>query len=90
MTEDERRMLTDLLSENRDLRDKVETLYTALMGVPVGSPEGTSSLLTDVRNVTTAYKRASWVTRMLVWGLPTLAGLGVAVKTVIGFLGGVK
>lgn len=68
MTEEERKMLKDL--------------HSALLEVPPGSPEGKKPLLEEIRAVTEAYKRANWITRAVVWLLPALAGIGVAIQQI--------
>ena len=69
---------------------QLDTLYRAFFEVPEGSPPDTQSLIVDLRRVVMAYRRASWTTRAIIWTLPTLAGLGVAAKTIWGWfhLGG--
>lgn len=64
---------------------QLDTIYRALFEVPEGSPPGTEPLISDLRRVVMAYKRATWTTRAVIWVLPTLAGLGVAIKTVVGW-----
>lgn len=78
MTEEEKMML-------RETNEKVNQLYTALMEVPPGSPEGTSSLLQTTNRMATSYNRGLWATRMFIWLLPALAGVGVAVQTIKGW-----
>jgi len=68
---------------NEEQSKQLEMIYRALFEVPQGSPEDTQPLISDLRKVVNAYKRASWVTRALIWLLPTIAGLGVAMKTII-------
>lgn len=67
MDENERKMLTEL--------------HDALLGIPAGSAKDARPLLEEIRVVVSAYKRASWATRAVIWLLPALAGLGVAVQT---------
>ena len=62
---------------------QLATIYRAFFEVPEGSPKDTVPLIADVRRVVNAYRRASWTTRAIVWVLPTLAGLGVAIKTIV-------
>lgn len=72
------KLALDLESGLRDLHD----LRVALLDVPPGSGADAKPLLEEVRGIVRAYQRASWATRAAVWGLPTLAGLGVAVQAI--------
>lgn len=72
LTEDERRMLQEL--------------HTALMKTPPGSSGDTRPLIEDIRNVVKAYHRASWVTRAIIWLLPTAALLGASANSIIDFV----
>jgi len=69
-----------------DQARQLDTIYRALFDVPEGSPSDTQPLIAELRRVVLAYKRASWATRAIIWVLPTLAGLGVAIKTIAGWL----
>lgn len=69
MTDEEREMLAEI--------------HEALFTVPVGSPDDERPLIHDIRTIVRAYSRARWSTRMIVWLLPTIAALGVAVKTIV-------
>ena len=71
MTNDEREMLRDL--------------HSALLEVPAGSSKDARPLIEEVRIVVRAYQRASWVTRVIVWLLPAIAGVGVAAQTIRGW-----
>lgn len=64
--------------ERRLLRE----LHDAFLKVPEGSPSGARPLLADIRVVVQAYQRASWVARALIWLLPAIAGVGVAVEKI--------
>ena len=75
MTEDERKMLREMHTQMAELRQ-------ALFDPPAGAGEDEHPLIHDIRTVVRAYKRASWVTRALMWLLPTVAGLGVAGKEI--------
>ena len=68
MTEEEQSMLREL--------------HHALLGVPPGSPSDAKPLLEEIRIVVTAYKRATWATRALIWLLPAIAGVGIAIQTI--------
>ena len=70
MTDDERKMLAEL--------------HNALLKVPAGSLSDDRPLLEEIRVVVRAYKRASWATRWLFWGVPTIAGIGIAGQTISG------
>jgi len=63
-------------------------IHSALFGVPAGSSADTKTLMVEIRDAVKFHQRTVWTTRMLVWTLPTLAGLGVAVKTLISLLKG--
>jgi len=80
MTDGERVML-------KEAHDGIVELRDALLGIPPGSPEGTKPLLAELRVVVQAYKRASWVTRAMVWALPTAALVGASVQSIWGWFG---
>mgnify|MGYP000477646794 CR=1 FL=1 len=63
-------------------KDKCEELHNIFTKVPAGAPDDEKPLIHDLRLMVRAYKRTSWAFRMLAWGIPTTAGLGVAVKTI--------
>jgi hypothetical protein len=65
----------------------VKELHDALLAVPAGSPKDAKPLLEEIRMVVRAYNKASWVTRAVIWMLPTLAGLAVAYETIARFMG---
>ena len=67
MTDEERRMLREI--------------HAALFAVPPGSRDA-QPLIEDVRVVVRAYQRASWATRALVWLLPSIAGVGIAIEKI--------
>lgn len=75
MTEAERKMLQETHDGMKELRD-------ALLGVPAGSPKEAKPLLEDLRVVARAYQRGSWAVRAIMWLLPTVAGLGYAIKQI--------
>lgn len=60
----------------------VRRLHDAFLKVPEGSRPETRPLLEDIRMVVAAYHRASWLTRLIIWALPTLAGLGFAIQAI--------
>lgn len=60
MTPEERKMLKDL--------------HDAFMEPPKGDPNG-RSLIQDIREVVTVYKRGSWLTKAMLWLVPTIAGV---------------
>lgn len=64
---------------------RLAELHEALFNVPPGSPSDEKPLIHELRILVRAYKRTSWMTRMVVWALPTLAGLGVAAKSIYGW-----
>ena len=68
--------MADMTEEERDA--KIEDIHSALFDVPVGSPEGTNPLITDIREIATNYHRGKWALRAAIWGLPALAGIGIA------------
>ncbi len=61
-------------------------IYTALFEVPPGSSKDAKTLMVEIRDAVKFHQRTAWTARMVVWALPTLAGLGVAVKTLIALL----
>ena len=87
MTPSESKMLLKLASDLQEQGEKLNTIHAALMEVPPGSPKDAIPLLAEVRGGTTAYKRASWATRLLIWALPTLAGLGMAAGKIASWFG---
>lgn len=67
--------------EERD--KKLDELHTALCRVPPGSPAGAKTLLQKINTVVNAYERGSWFARLVIWGLPTTAGLGAAAQMIM-------
>lgn len=65
----------------------LEDLHTALMSVPPGSGPDAQPLIQEVRTVVNAYKRGSWAVRALIWLLPALAGVGIAIEKIAKWLG---
>jgi hypothetical protein len=63
-------------------KDKCDELHDVFLKVPAGSPDDEKPLVHDLRLMVRAYKRTSWAFRMLSWGIPTIAALGVAAKTI--------
>lgn len=63
-------------------------IHEAFFVVPLGSSADTKTLIADIRLAVKAHQRLLWITRVIVWTLPTLAGLGVAIKTLISLLKG--
>ncbi|MFQ6554111.1 hypothetical protein AAD018_017345 [Aestuariibius insulae] len=81
MTDEEREMLVEV-------HEQMGVLMRDLYGVPEGSPDDVRPLIYEMRTVVRAFQRASWVTRLLIWLLPTLAGLGVAIREITRWFGG--
>ena len=63
-------------------------IYSALFEVPAGSGKDTKTLMVEIRDAVKFHQKTVWTTRMIVWTLPTLAGLGVAIKTIISLMKG--
>ncbi|MFQ6550511.1 hypothetical protein AADZ90_021420 [Aestuariibius sp. 2305UL40-4] len=82
MTDGERKLLQEVHSQMGEVRDEMAALMRDLYGVPDGSPSDVRPLIHEIRIVVRAYQRASWVTRLLIWVLPTIAGLGVAIREI--------
>ena len=82
MTDEERRMLSDLADSVDGLIKRVDKLYASLLETPDGSPDDARPFLEEARIVIRAYQRASWATRALVWLLPAIAGVGIAVEKI--------
>lgn len=59
MDDNQERMLTEL--------------YSVFMQVPPGSSDLDRPFIEDLRVVVAAYKRGSWLARILVWLIPTIA-----------------
>ncbi|WP_299830649.1 hypothetical protein [uncultured Roseobacter sp.] len=57
----------------------VRDLHDALLRVPPGSPSDDRPLLEEIRLVVRAYRRGSWIAKVVVWGAP------VIVSAVIGW-----
>jgi len=72
MTDEERAMLREI--------------HAALFDRPPGARNDERPLLEDLRTVVQAYKRASWVTRMVIWMLPTLAAIGASIQWVYAMI----
>lgn len=71
MTDEERKML-------EDTQQSVEAIRRALFEVPEGSPADERPLIEGLRIMWRAWQRGSWAIRVVVWTLPTVAGLAVA------------
>jgi len=71
-------------------RQKLDDIHSALFKKPAGAGPNDRALIEDIRVVVQAYKRASWVTRVTVWILPTIAAIGAsfqwAYHTVTGLI----
>lgn len=72
MTDEERKMLY----ETHELTTR---MYTQLFETPMGASKDTASLVQSLRRLVTAYERGSWAARALVWVLPTIVSMGVAI-----------
>lgn len=71
MTDEQQRMLSDL--------------HSALLDVPPGSPKDAKPLIEEIRIVVRAYQRGSWFARFVVWSLPAVAGIGIAMEKIRGW-----
>jgi hypothetical protein len=79
MTDEERLML-------RETHAMATRINRALFEVPPGSPDSDQPLIEGLVIVWRAYQRGSWVVRMLVWLIPTIAGLGASIAVIKGWL----
>lgn len=75
MNEDQERMLTEL--------------YSVFMEVPKGYSVDERPFIEDLRVVVSAYKRGSWLARVLVWLIPTIALLLASADAIVSRIGGV-
>lgn len=75
MTEEEKKMLTEL--------------HSAFMVAPPGHSAEERPFIEDLRVVVAAYKRGSWLARILVWLIPTVALLLASADAIVSRFGGV-
>lgn len=68
-----------------DQSRKLDKLYSSLLEVPAGSPTDEKPLLEQIRVISRAYNRGVWSAKMIVWGVPLIASLGIAVQTVLSW-----
>lgn len=84
VTEDERQKLIET-------HKYMVELNRAFFEVPIGSPQDERPLIEDIRTMRNDYKRRKWAGRMLVWVIPTGAGLVLGLEDIVrwvrGFLG---
>jgi hypothetical protein len=85
MTDGERETLRKVAEQVEHNGELTEIIYAALFEVPKGSPEGDRPLIEMIRIVVRAYQRASWITRVIVWLLPTAALIGASIAQVKGW-----
>lgn len=78
MTPDER----DLLQRTAN---SVEDMNRALFEVPPGSPPDERPLIEGLRVMWRAYQRGNWLARLLIWIIPTAAGLLMGWETLKGW-----
>lgn len=78
MTEQERALLTETA-------ERVDELHRALFAVPAGSPADERPLIEGLRIVWRAYQRGSWLARITIWLIPTVAAIGAGVAAIKGW-----
>ena len=99
MTDDERKMLTDVHAalftpvsghggSSISLVKMVRDLHGALLEVPAGSDKNAKTLLEKLRAMATAYERGSWAFRMIGWAILTAAAIGGGLQTIKGWFTG--
>ena len=79
MTREESRML-------REVHTQMGKLLYDLYEVPKGSPEDVRPLIQEIRIVVRAYQRSRWATRLVMWILPAVAGVGLAIEALSRWL----
>ena len=55
--------------------DRVDQMNRALFEVPEGSPKDERPLIEGLRIMWRAYQRGSWLARVFIWVIPTVAGV---------------
>lgn len=81
MNEDERKLL-------HDTHDMAKEVHDALLEVPTGSPRAERPLLVDLRLMVRAWKGLIFSVKALVWLIPTIAGVGIAWRTIAEWFAG--
>lgn len=90
MTEDERKMVTEIhaalfkvpVGSPENTKPLIVNLFaisTALLYIPAGSPKDTRSLLEEIKVIVRAWNRGSWAARMFVFLIPAVATIGGAI-----------
>lgn len=62
--------------------ERVEDISRALFEVPEGSPDDERPLIEGLRIMWRAYQRGNWIARVLIWLIPTTAGVLMGWETV--------
>lgn len=55
-------------------------IYAAFFEPPIGSGPDGKALIEEIRIIVAAYKRANWLSRMLLVGIPLLSAVVMAIQ----------
>lgn len=71
-----------------DKDQMVDELYRVFMLPPEGYSSDEKPFIEDLRLIVSAYKRGSWLARVLVWLVPTVALLLASADAISTYIGG--
>lgn len=71
---------------NEEERKMLKDVHDALFAVPIGSASDKEPLIIRANAALDKLDKGSWTVRTLIWLLPLLAGLGIALKEISGWM----